>query len=101
MDWAEILQSCDDPAEGAAVLDSLNRLFSIDKQLLPINASDRAIAAKIAQYLQPHFRDNHIDVEYNCMGNAPEKVAWSQKPDEVFPDIIVHVRETETNVLAI
>lgn len=101
MDYAEILQNCDDPAVGAAVLDSLNRLFSIDKQLLSVNASEQAIAAKIAQYLQPHFPANHIDVEYNRMGNAPKKVAWSEKPDEVFPDIIVHLRETETNVLAI
>ena len=101
MDYAEILQNCDDPAVGAAVLDSLNRLFSIDKQLLVVNASEQAIAAKIAQYLQPHFLANHIDVEYNRMGNAPKKVAWSEKRDEVYPDIIVHLRETETNVLAI
>ena len=101
MDYSEILQNCEDPAVGAAVLDSLNRLFTSDKQLLLINASEQAIAAKIAQYLQPHFPDNHIDVEYNRMGKAPKKVVWRKNPDEVYPDIIVHLRETETNVLAI
>lgn len=35
------------------------------------------------------------------MGDAPKKVAWSEKPDEVYPDIIVHVRMTDTNILAI
>lgn len=26
---------------------------------------------------------------------------WGKKPDDVFPDIIVHLRETKTNILAI
>ena len=101
MDYAKILQSCEVPEVGTAVLNSLHRLFEMDKQLLAINASEQAIAAKIAQYLQLYFPENHIDVEYNRMGMAPKKVAWKEAPDEVFPDIIVHLRETETNILAI
>lgn len=101
MDYAKVLQSCDDPRIGTAVLDSLQRLFNIDKQLLSVNASEQAIAAKIAQYLQPHFPINHVDVEYNRMGEAPKKVAWSKRLDEVYPDIIVHLRETNTNILVI
>jgi hypothetical protein len=101
MDYTEVLNSCDDPHVGAAILESLGQLFEIDKQLLYINASEQAIAAKIAQYLQLHFPGNHVDVEYNRMGEAPKKVVWGDKPDEVYPDIIVHLRETETNILAI
>jgi len=101
MDYAEILTNCEEPAVGAAVLNGLSRLFERDVQLLAINASEQAIAARLAQYLQPHFPDHHVDVEYNRMGEAPKKVAWSGRPDEVYPDIIVHLRMTNTNVLAI
>ncbi len=101
MNYEEILITCKEPAVGAAVLDSINRLFEQDLQLLAINASEQAIAAKIAQYLQPHFSDYHVDVEYNRMGKAPKTVTWSEGPDEVYPDIIVHVRMTKTNLLAI
>ncbi len=101
MNYAEILTSCEEPAVGAAVLAGLNRLFERDAQLLTINASEKAIAAKLAQYLQPHFPVYHVDVEYNRMGEAPKKVVWSERPDEVYPDIIVHLRMTDTNVLAI
>ena len=101
MNPAEVLTKCDEPMVGAAVLKALNLLFEKDSQLLAINASERAIAAKLAQYLQPHFPNYHVDVEYNRMGEAPKKVAWSEKPDEVYPDIIVHVRMTDTNILAI
>lgn len=101
MNYEKVLQNSDDLAVGAAVLDSLNQLFSNDIQLLSLNASEQAIAAKIALYLQPHFPTHHVDVEYNRMGDAPKRVKWSEKLDEVYPDIIVHLRETKTNILAI
>lgn len=101
MDYAQVLAKCQEPRIGLAVLDALTQLFKEDIQLLGVNASEESAAAKIAQYLQPHFPDMHIDVEYNRMGNAPKKVAWSGKPEEVYPDIIVHLRETSTNILAI
>lgn len=101
MNHAEVLAKCDEPSVGTSVLDALNLLFQKDGQLLNINASEQAIAAKLAQYLQPHFPNHDVDVEYNRMGDAPKKVAWSEKPEEVYPDIIVHTRTTEKNILAI
>lgn len=101
MNYAEVLTECHEPLVGTAVLNSLNLLFEKDGQLLAINASEQSIAAKLAQYLQPYFPNYNVDVEYNRMGEAPKKVAWSEKPEEVYPDIIVHVRMTDTNVLAI
>ncbi|NCC86229.1 MAG: hypothetical protein EOM03_19350 [Clostridia bacterium] len=101
MNHAEVLAKCEEPSVGAAVLDALNLLFERDGQLLSINASEQAIAAKLAQYLQPYFPDRHVDVEYNRMGDVPKKVAWGEKPDEVYPDIIVHIRTTDENILAI
>jgi hypothetical protein len=101
MDYAQVLANCEDSAIGKAVLDALNQLFEKDGNLLAINASEQTIAAKIAQYLGPHFAEYHVDVEYNRMGDVPKRVTWSEKPDEVFPDIIVHRRMTATNILAI
>lgn len=40
-------------------------------------------------------------VQQNRMGDAPKTVAWSDKPEQVYPDIIVHRRRTETNILVI
>lgn len=101
MNHAEVLAKCNEPSVGVAVLDALNQLFENDGQLLSINASEQAIAAKLAQYLQPHFPKRHVDVEYNRMGDAPKMVAWSGKLEEVYPDIIVHTRTTDENILAI
>ncbi len=101
MNHANVLTECEELLIGTAVLNALNLLFEKDGQLLVINASEQAIAAKLAQYLQPHFPNYNVDVEYNRMGKAPKRVAWSEKPDEVYPDIIVHVRMTDTNILAI
>lgn len=101
MDYAKVLSGCENPDVGAAVLAALAMLFEKDRQLLGVNASEQSASSKLAQYLQPHFPDMHIDVEYNRMGDAPKKVAWSDKLEAVYPDIIVHIRETATNILAI
>jgi hypothetical protein len=101
MNHAEVLAKCDDPSVGTAVLDALNLLFEQDGKLLELNTSERAIAAKLAQHLQTHFSNCHVDVEYNRMGDAAKRVAWSDRPEEVYPDIIVHTRATDKNILAI
>lgn len=63
MNHAEVLAKSDEPMVGTAVLNALNLLFEKDGQLLAINASEQAIAAKLAQYLQPHFPNHDVDVE--------------------------------------
>lgn len=101
MDFAKVLLSCGDPVVGEAIYSSVVKLFDVDRQLLDVNASEQSVAAKIAQYLQPYFPGMHVDVEYNRMGCAPKKVAWNESPGEVYPDVIVHIRGTDTNILAI
>lgn len=101
MNFSQVLSECKDYRIGFAVFDALKNLFENDIQLLCLNASEESVAAKIAQYLQPHFPSMHVDVEYNRMGCAPKKVAWSGTLEEVYPDIIVHLRDTNTNILAI
>lgn len=101
MNYTNILTNCEEPAVGAAVLHSISKLFERDLQLLTINVSEETIAAKLAQYLQSYFPTHDVDVEYNRMGEAPKTVAWKDTPDKVFPDVVVHQRMTNINVIAI
>ena len=101
MTYRETIANCTDPAIGKVVLSALDALFQKDANLLAVNVAEQTIAARLARYLQEHFPEHDVDVEYNRMGDAPKTVAWSDKPEYVYPDIIVHRRRTETNILAI
>jgi hypothetical protein len=79
------------------VSDSLDLLFSKDSGLLERDVAERAIAAKLAEYLGSFFPKHHVDVEYNRHGLEPKQV---QLPPgcrgggirRIFPDVIVHQR---------
>ena len=101
MTYRDTITGCPDQHVGNAVVSALDLLFQNDGNLLSVNASEQAIAARFAGYLQGHFPGYDVDVEYNRMGDVPKTVAWSDKPERVYPDIIVHRRRTNTNVLAI
>lgn len=101
MDYHHILNQCEEPEIATRVIRSLQTLFDKDVDLLNINVSEETIASRLARYLEYEFPDFNVDVEYNRMGDAPKKVAWNERPEEVYPDIIVHRRRTNNNVLAI
>lgn len=101
MTHRDTIANCTDPSVGRAVLTALDVLFRRDANLLAVNVAEQTIAARLAGYLQEHFPDHDVDVEYNRMGDAPKTVAGSGKPEQVYPDIIVHRRRTDTNILAI
>jgi hypothetical protein len=65
--------------------------------LLEINAHERSIAHKLAEYLQQQFHDWHVDCEYNRHGIEIKKLGEAR----VYPDIIVHLRNTPFNLLVI
>jgi hypothetical protein len=101
MDYEPILAACDDPAIGEAVADAIRRLFERQIAYLKRDVKEETIAARLAVYLAPHFAkyDYDIDVEYNKMGDVPKQVAWNEKPELVYPDIIVQKAGTTTNIL--
>lgn len=101
MDFATVLKSYEAQEIGVPVLAAVQKLLETDHYLLGVNASEQSIAARLAQYLQNHFNEMDVDVEYNRMGDAPKRVAWSEDKDAVYPDIIIHLRGTNTNILAI
>jgi hypothetical protein len=100
---------CEMPV-GAAVVSSLQRLFERDAYLLEVDANERAIAHRLAMYLQEHWPDADVDCEYNRDGVDPKRIAYpGQQPYDddtdartVFPDIIVHHRgQRRSNILVI
>lgn len=92
---------------------AINRLFKNDPFLLINNAHERSVAHKLAEYLQQQFSvsDWQVDCEYNLHGadikllddikECPECFE-EKKTDRIFPDIIIHQRNTdEDNLLVV
>lgn len=101
MNYKNILKQCAAAEVGDAVINAIDRLFEADLTLLQNNAAERAVASMFARHIQVGFPGFHVDVEYNRMGDAPKTLTWSDQPENVFPDIIVHSRMTTTNILVI
>jgi hypothetical protein len=97
---------------------ALKFLCERDKFLFDDDASERAICHRLALYLQEVFPDFHVDCEYNRHHNEDSLCkrlravdvlkAAGRQPDigdgdsvTVFPDIIVHRRRTNDNLLVI
>ncbi len=91
-------------------------LFKNDAFLLESDVNERSISHKLAEYLQQQFPEYHVDCEYNRMKSKNMDKRYITKILElpidkvksddteaktVYPDIIVHKRGTEINLLAI
>ena len=81
---------------------AINLLFKNDSFLLEESVHERSIAHKLAEYLRQQFPDWHVDCEYNKDGIST-KLLPRQCEDTykkyVYPDIIVHHRNTEDNLV--
>lgn len=89
---------------------ALDRLFDRDAELLRNDVNERTITHKLAEYLEPEFPGLNVDCEYNRnhdqtkkLRSLRSKVAPIDNTDgtSVFPDIIVHKRMTDENLLVI
>ena len=95
---------------------ALDTLIDLDKDLLVKNVNERSITHKLAEYLAREFDDWDVDCEYNRNFDETKrldslrdllKVAGLElKGDDtngvtVFPDIIIHRRGREENLLVI
>jgi hypothetical protein len=96
------------------ILERLNRaknaFLERDLYLLEVNANERSMTHKFAEYLQAEFPDFSVDCEFNRKGTLPkelyvtiESVVSEDDLDArtVFPDIIVHHRGQRANLLVI
>ena len=89
---------------------ALNCLFTIDSYLLINDANERAITHRLACYLQTSFPEWDVDCEYNRNHDQAKRLhsiaSRNAQMDNtngktVFPDIIVHKRGTNNNLLVI
>lgn len=85
------------------------QLLSNDIDLLIVDANERSITHKLAEYLQTKFPDWNVDCEYNRNGLNSKKLSAfvknikSDNTDavSVYPDIIIHHRRTSENFIVI
>lgn len=87
-----------------SILDkACEKFLKLHRYLLTERISERAMCHKFAELIQPEFLPLHVDCEYN-RNCGVKKTLPSIIHDEdrgVFPDIIVHERGTDNNVLVI
>lgn len=90
---------------------AIARLIAVDAYLLQADVNERSITHRLAMYLQDEFPEWHVDCEYNRDGHETKRVTGlpgrtAAGPEDtdgsrVFPDIIVHRRDSEDNLLVI
>jgi hypothetical protein len=92
---------------------SLDILKKEDKILFDINSSERSISHKLGCYLQKEFEDWNVDCEYNrsiksddMIKRVPNYIKNCKKSSIsnnplIYPDIIIHKRDSNTNLAVI
>lgn len=102
MPWrTELVDTCPDSSLGKVMADAIQTFLERDGILLTSNANERTISAQLACYLKPVFPDWDVDVEYNRQGLDPKKIGIGEAAELVYPDIIVHRRQSEANLLVV
>lgn len=102
MPWrTEFASTCSDPLLGKVVAGAIQTLLERDGILLTTDANERTISAQLACYLKPAFPEWDVDVEYNRQGLDPKKIGIGESAELVYPDIIVHRRQSEVNLLVV
>jgi len=94
----------------ASVQAALDKLFDRDADLLTNDVNERTITHKLAEYLETEFPEWDVDCEYNRDHDRTKRLKSLQRRTieidntdgvSVFPDVIVHRRMTDKNLLAI
>ena len=92
---------------------ALYKFLQCDLVLLEINVNERTITHKLAEHLQQEFPGYDVDCEYNRHINERKKLPIPphnfKGPDlwhdtgakTVYPDIVVHRRMSDENLLVI
>jgi hypothetical protein len=91
------------------IMAAICKLYRNDRELLQVDANERSITHKLAEYLQPEFPNWNVDCEYNRRDADPKRLlfgSWPVQADDieaktVFPDIIIHRRLTDQNLVVI
>jgi hypothetical protein len=93
-----------------SVQNALAKLLAQDSDLLQNDVNERSITHKLAEHLKGEFQDWHVDCEYNRNHDRVKRLKFVKNRaieiddtdgTSVFPDIIVHRRQTDENLLVI
>lgn len=84
----------------------MDRVVDHDWRLLKLGPSERAVAHRLAVYLEQEFPNWNVDCEYNRQGDQGDRkqvtIKASGFASDVDPDIIVHIRGSKgPNLLAV
>ncbi|MGA8153282.1 MAG: hypothetical protein WB952_20190 [Terriglobales bacterium] len=77
---------------------ALARLVADDRDLLLLDANERAITGRLGMYLQELFPEWNVDCEYNRILAFVKEVTVNGEITRVVPDVIVHQRNTGNNL---
>lgn len=86
---------------------AIDSLLTNDSILLENDTAERTITARLACYIQEQFHEWNVDCEYNRNHHDVKRLTAVCKPldngngSSVYPDIIVHKRMTEKNLIVI
>jgi len=88
---------------------ALEKLLKNEKEIISYDVNERSLSHKLAIYLQAHFEEWDIDCEYNRNHDVSKILVINSRNSSfddiyartVFPDIIVHKRGTDENMLVI
>ena len=92
-----------------AIFKSTSQLIRCDSEILINDINERSISHKLATYLEPYFLGWNIDCEYNRNHDAPKRLEIKRRNIQsddtqattVYPDIIIHHRGTDDNLVVI
>ena len=102
MAWpTEFVEGCSDRKFASVVANAIQQLLDRDGQLLAADANERTICAHLACYLKSLFPEWAVDVEYNRHGLDPKTIGVDEYAEYVYPDIIIHQRGKEENLLVV
>ena len=76
----------------------LDSLYENEKELFELDAYEQAICGRLACYLHGKFTEYNVDVEYNRHGNKSKR---NEETNLVKPDIVIHKRDDDNNLLVI
>lgn len=93
----------------SALEESLDQLLRADFELLQVDANERSISHRLAVYLEEYFPGWNVDCEYNRDHDDPKRlniISRDIQSDDtqattVYPDIIIHKRGTDENLVVI
>ena len=93
------------------VINAICTLYRHDLELLDLGVSERSVTHKLAEYLAVEFPSWRVDCEYNRHGHEIKRLRvdadfWHTRADDteaktVFPDIVIHRRNTDQNLVVI